>query len=199
MWMGRFLEAPEVESWLPGELTRWLACWNSWLHTPNPNVQGWERGWKLNQSIANDYWCHYQWHLHRETSRKAKRTEFRGCLDEWTHGEVGRMTPLPTLLPCLPLGCYWIISFYNKLVISSGFPGGTSGKEPACQCRRLKRHRFNPWVGKTPPGGGHGNPLQQYSCLENPMDRRARWVTVHRVSKSQTQPKWLSTHTCMVI
>ena len=30
-----------------------------------------------------------------------------------------------------------------------GFPkGGASGKEPACQCRRLRRPRFNPWVGK---------------------------------------------------
>ena len=28
--------------------------------------------------------------------------------------------------------------------------GGASGKEPACQCRRLKRHRFDPWVGKIP-------------------------------------------------
>ena len=27
----------------------------------------------------------------------------------------------------------------------------------------------------------------QYSCLENPMDRGAWWVIVHRVSKSQTQ------------
>ena len=35
-------------------------------------------------------------------------------------------------------------------------------------------------------GGGHGNPLQ-YSCLENPMDRRAWWVTVHRITKSQTE------------
>ena len=26
-------------------------------------------------------------------------------------------------------------------------PGGTSGKEYTCQCRR---HRFNPWVGKIP-------------------------------------------------
>ena len=33
------------------------------------------------------------------------------------------------------------------------------------------------------PGGGRGNPLQ-YSCLENPMDRRAWWATVHRVAKS---------------
>ena len=31
-----------------------------------------------------------------------------------------------------------------------GFPGGASGKEPTCQCRRHKRHRFDPWVGKIP-------------------------------------------------
>ena len=29
-----------------------------------------------------------------------------------------------------------------------GFLGGTSGKEPICQCRRHKRHGFNPWVRK---------------------------------------------------
>ena len=38
------------------------------------------------------------------------------------------------------------------------------------------------------PGGGHGNPLQ-HPCLENSMDRGAWWVTVHRVTKSQTQRK----------
>ena len=26
---------------------------------------------------------------------------------------------------------------------NGGFPGGTSGKEPACQCRRHKRFRFD--------------------------------------------------------
>ena len=32
-----------------------------------------------------------------------------------------------------------------------GFPGGTtSGKEPACQCRRHKRRGFDPQVGKIP-------------------------------------------------
>ena len=31
-----------------------------------------------------------------------------------------------------------------------GFPGGASGKESACQCRRHKRHRFDPWIGKIP-------------------------------------------------
>ena len=43
------------------------------------------------------------------------------------------------------------------------------------------------------PGGGRGNPLQ-YSSLENPMDRGAWWLTVHRVTKSRTWLKWLSTH-----
>ena len=46
-------------------------------------------------------------------------------------------------------------------------------------------------LGKS-PRGGHGNPLQ-YSCLENPMDRGAWWATVHRVVKSWTWLKWLST------
>jgi len=42
------------------------------------------------------------------------------------------------------------------------------------------------------PGGGNGN-LFQYSCLENPMDRRAWWVTVHGIKKSQM---WLSSWAC---
>ena len=31
-----------------------------------------------------------------------------------------------------------------------GSPSGPSGKEPDCQCRRHKRHGFDPWVGKIP-------------------------------------------------
>ena len=44
------------------------------------------------------------------------------------------------------------------------------------------------------PRGGHGNPLQ-YSCLDNPMDRGAWRAMVHRVAKSRTQLKRLSTYT----
>ena len=32
----------------------------------------------------------------------------------------------------------------------SGFPGGDSGKEPACQFRRHEKLEFDPWVGKIP-------------------------------------------------
>ena len=82
-----------------------------------------------------------------------------------------------------------------------GFPGGINGKEPACQCRKWKRCRFDPGFpggsdskesacnAEDPglisgsgrfPGGGNGSPLQ-YSCLENSMDRGAWQATVHGV------------------
>ena len=44
-----------------------------------------------------------------------------------------------------------------------------SGKEIACQCRRCKRYRLDPWVGKI-PRGGNGN-LLQYYCLKHSMGR----------------------------
>ena len=33
---------------------------------------------------------------------------------------------------------------------NSGFAGGSVGEEPACQCRRHKRHGFSPLIGKVP-------------------------------------------------
>ena len=45
----------------------------------------------------------------------------------------------------LSIICFLIFALVLYL---RGFPVGTSGKEPTCQCRRHKRHRFNPWVGK---------------------------------------------------
>ena len=68
------------------------------------------------------------------------------------------------------------------------FPGGASGKELDCQC---KRDVGSIPGSERPSGEGHGNPLQ-YSCLENPMDRGAWWARVHRVAKSRTQLKQLS-------
>ena len=58
--------------------------------------------------------------------------------------------------------------FIYRYRIYSGFPGGTSGKELACQFRRHKKPGFDPWVRKIPwrkawqptpvplPGGVHG-------------------------------------------
>ena len=49
-------------------------------------------------------------------------------------------------------------------------------------------------VSDRSPGVGHGNPLQ-YSCLENPTGQRSLRATVHRVVKSWTWLKRLSTCT----
>ena len=37
-----------------------------------------------------------------------------------------------------------------NLILKFGFPGGASGKESACQCRRLQRLRFYPLFRKIP-------------------------------------------------
>ena len=62
-----------------------------------------------------------------------------------------------------------------------GFPGSSAGKESACNEGDLGSI---PGSGRS-PGEGNGNPFQ-YSCLENPMDRRPWWVTVHGVVESDT-------------
>ena len=63
-----------------------------------------------------------------------------------------------------------------------GLLGGASGKEPACQNRRLRRFGFYPWVRKVlwKRIQYSCSPLQ-YSCLKNPMDRGVWWAAVHGV------------------
>ena len=52
--------------------------------------------------------------------------------------------------------------------LAKDFPGGSDGKEFACNVGDLG---LIPGLGRF-PGGGHGNPLQ-YSCLENPHGQRS--------------------------
>ena len=62
-----------------------------------------------------------------------------------------------------------------------GFPGGSNGKEFACNAGDLGSILSS---GRS-PGEGNGNPLQ-YACLENYMDRGAWWATVHGFAESCT-------------
>ena len=41
-------------------------------------------------------------------------------------------------------------SYFKANTLCWGFPGGASGKEAACQCRRQKRCWFDPWIRKIP-------------------------------------------------
>jgi len=59
-----------------------------------------------------------------------------------------------------------------------GFPGSSVVKNPPANTGDAG---LISGLGRC-PGEGNGSPLQ-YSCLENPMDRGAWWVTVHGVTK----------------
>ena len=76
---------------------------------------------------------------------------------------------------CLLLKKLWLL--YNR-----GFPGSSNRKESACNSGDIGSI---PGWGRS-PGGSNGNPLQ-YSCLGNPMDRRASLATIHGVARVQTQ------------
>jgi len=98
----------------------------------------------------------------------------------------------------IPTSCFKAVScFKEKLTFVGtvcslqGFPGRASGKEPTCQCRRHKRHRFDPWVGKIPVEEGTAT---YPSTLAWRLPQTGAWqLTVHRVSESQTPLKRLST------
>ena len=73
------------------------------------------------------------------------------------------------LVGCTKVNFLSVILHYLYIIQNStvGFPGGTSGKEPACQCSRHKWHGFNPWIRRIPwrawqptpaflPGESHG-------------------------------------------
>ena len=64
---------------------------------------------------------------------------------------------------------------------SVDFPGGSEGKESACNAGDLGSI---PGLGRS-LGEEYGNPLQY--CLENPLDRGVWQATVHGVAKGQTR------------
>ena len=57
--------------------------------------------------------------------------------DRCRRTDLSRWVPRANLCACCPP---------QGLALSDG----TSGKEPACQCKRRKRHGFDLWVGKIP-------------------------------------------------
>ena len=108
---------------------------------------------------------------------------------------VGMLPDASVRQMCLSIGCP--VPKDQDASGLMGFPGGASGEDPACQCRRQKRCGFDPWVGEifwrrawqpTPeflPGESYGQrSLAGYSIGS---------------TKSWTRLKQLSMHTCMVV
>ena len=87
---------------------------------------------------------------------------------------------------CLCVFLFYLIYIY----IHMGFPGGDSGKEFACQCRRGRRPVFNPWVWRIP--------WRRHGPHSSVLARRIPWteepVGLREITQSQTWLKQLSTH-----
>ena len=93
------------------------------------------------------------------------------------------------LKKCFRIGFVLSLLFLSLFVKSNQFhnfsndsyPGGASGKEPACQCRRHKRNGFNPWVRMSPwrrawqptpvflPGESYGHRATVHMVAESDM------------------------------
>ena len=81
---------------------------------------------------------------------------------------------------------WWLFLPWSMLY--HGPPGGSAGKESACNAGDLG---FIPGLGRS-PGGGHGNP-PQYSCQENP---HGQWSPVDCTPwspKKLSMSEWLTT------
>ena len=78
----------------------------------------------------------------------------------------------------------FLLPFLGSLSQDLGYPGGSVGKESACNAGDPG---LIPGSGRS-LGEGDGNPLQ-YSCLENPMYRGAQLATVQAKSWTQLSTK----------
>ena len=87
-------------------------------------------------------------------------------LRNWRNGEKDNENK--SIILCPRDKIIMIMFSWHMYKVILGFPGGASGKETDCQCRRHKRRGFYPWVRKitwsrkwqpTPvflPGESHG-------------------------------------------
>ena len=71
----------------------------------------------------------------------------------------------------------------------------SSGKKPTCKCKRYKKSRFRPWVGKISRSRAW-QPTPVFMPGESHGQQPDRLYVVHRVPKSPTQLKRLGTQFC---
>ena len=81
---------------------------------------------------------------------------------------------------------FYVLQKYLANIYCVFIPSGLVGKESACNAGDPS---LIPGSGRS-SGEGNGSPLQ-YACLENPMGRGARQVTVHVIAESDTTV-WLT-------
>ena len=102
----------------------------------------------------------------------------------WMHTSTVLQTNI-----CFPRCQMWLRFMVS--LWTGGFPGGPSGKELTCQCMRLNRRGFDPWVWKIPwrrkwqptfvflPGKSHGERnLAGYSLWGHRVGKRSVFIPI---------------------
>ena len=125
---------------------------------------------------------------------KIPRTEDPDRLQSMGSQRVGCNWVTSLSLFILPYRIPVLISFSQPCLhlhqgLHLGFPSGSVGKESPCNAGDPG---LIPGLVRS-PGKGNGNPLQ-YSCRENPMDRRAWWATA--IGSQRVRHNSVTTHTC---
>ena len=82
---------------------------------------------------------------------------------------------------CLTLVTPWTEDSQAPLFMGFGLPRWLSDKELDCQCRRHKRHGFDPWIGKIP-----WRRKQQPTVVFLPGESQGQWAAVYGVAQSRT-------------
>ena len=131
---------------------------------------------------ANSFWK--QLRVQTKNSRGRAHGPFNTTADSELPSETREGEPKPEMRILLLLK--------QCIHMESCVPHGSAVKESACKTGDAVDLSSIPGSGRS-PGGENGKPFQ-YSCLKNPKDRGPWWMTVQRVTKSQT---WLSDWICM--
>ena len=160
-------------------------CSQHWTETPKP--QGWvtaspQRGCVPLAKAPSLARPHCAPHL--DTQLDMMSPSFFQCRNSANCNCLLNIIFITLVVESKAVSCYKLHKcfFFFLIICFIGLLCSSDSKESACNAGGLGSI---PGSGRS-SGQGNGNPLQ-YSCLENPMDRGAWWVTVPGVTESQTQ------------
>ena len=133
----------------------------------------WHSSWRPDLKDNNGYWNPFQGtsYLILPKSHRTTTTRCSEAHSIWLQS---------------PLSFHQPVSYFRKARYyqqNTGFPGGSDGKESACN---IRDPGLMPASGRY-PGEGNGNPLQ-YSCLENFVNRGTSCAEITELATTE----WLS-------
>ena len=135
------------------------------------------------------------WHPENKLSAIQRLKKNLSITDLWGILLPGKYHGRSSLVGCSPWGSHRVGHDWSDLAAAADLWGSASQvslvlKNPFVNTGDTRDTSSISGSGRSP--GGWNSNLLQYSCLENPMDRRAWWATVNGVTKSRID--WATKH-----